>query len=104
MKKIALVLFLLCSFFITNLAMAQDVHVQGYHRKDGTYVQPHYRSAPDGNVNNNWSTRGNVNPYTGQAGTRDPSPQFDSGSLFRNGDNSLFGSESLDGSGDSLYD
>ena len=46
------------------------VHVRGYYRKSGTYVQPHYRSAPDGNFYNNWSTRGNVNPYTGQPGTK----------------------------------
>ena len=45
------------------------VHVRGYVRKDGTYVAPHYRSAPDGNFQNNWSTKGNVNPYTGEDGT-----------------------------------
>lgn len=50
-------------------AFAGDVYVNGYTRKDGSYVQPHYRTAPDSTVNNNWSTQGNVNPYTGQAGT-----------------------------------
>jgi hypothetical protein len=35
-------------------------------------VQPHYRSSPDGSRLNNWSTRGNVNPYTGKPGTVDP--------------------------------
>lgn len=34
------------------------------------YVQGHYRSEADGNFWNNWSTKGNVNPYTGQPGTR----------------------------------
>jgi hypothetical protein len=34
------------------------VGVRGYHREDGTYVQPHYRSAPDGKPYNNWSTKG----------------------------------------------
>lgn len=48
-----------------------DSFTNGYTRRDGTYVQPHYRSTPDGNFQNNWSTRGNVNPYTGQQGTRD---------------------------------
>ena len=42
-------------------AVAQ-VRVRGYTRKDGTYVRPHYRSRPDGNFYNNWSTYGNVNP------------------------------------------
>lgn len=35
----------------------------------GTHVQAHYRSAPDGNFDNNLSTLGNVNPYTGEPGT-----------------------------------
>jgi len=54
---------------ITTVADA-DVHVRGYNRSNGTYVQPHWRSDPDGNFNNNWSTSPNVNPYTGAIGTR----------------------------------
>lgn len=46
------------------------VRVRGYYRKDGTYVRPHYRSRPDGIFSNNWSTKGNVNPYTGAVGTK----------------------------------
>jgi hypothetical protein len=56
----------------TTVAEAGDTYVRGYYRSNGTYVQPHMRSAPDGNRFNNWSTRGNVNPYTGQAGTKSP--------------------------------
>ncbi len=47
-----------------------DVYVHGHYRSNGSYVQPHYRSNPDGNFSNNWSTYGNVNPYTGHMGTR----------------------------------
>lgn len=50
------------------------VHVRGYRRKNGTYVAPHYRSHPDHSKSNNWSTKGNVNPITGQAGTKNPDP------------------------------
>ena len=50
-------------------ALAQT-HVNGYYRTDGTYVQPHWRSSPNYTTYDNWSTRGNVNPYTGQVGTR----------------------------------
>ena len=50
-------------------ALAQT-HVKGYYRTDGTYVQPHWRSSPNNTTYDNWSTRGNVNPYTGQVGTR----------------------------------
>ena len=49
-----------------------QVHVRGYTTKSGTYVAPHYRSSPDSSKLNNWSTKGNVNPYTGQVGTKDP--------------------------------
>jgi hypothetical protein len=41
--------------FYLGIAIAQDVHVTGYYRNYGTYVQPHYRNAPDGNFYNNWS-------------------------------------------------
>lgn len=47
-----------------------SVHVNGYYRSNGTYVAPHYRSAPDGDFSNNWSTKGNINPYTGEEGTK----------------------------------
>lgn len=57
------------------------VHVRGYYRKDGTYVAPHERSAPDGDFDNNWSTKGNVNPYTGKEGTRVTAPNSRGGGL-----------------------
>lgn len=46
------------------------VDVRGYFRRDGSYVPPHKRTVPDGNFDNNWSTVGNVNPYTGKPGTK----------------------------------
>lgn len=55
----------------SGLAFA-DNYVNGYVRKDGTYVAPHYQTAPDRNPYNNYSTQGNVNPYSGNQGTRDP--------------------------------
>ena len=48
------------------------VHVRGYTRKDGTYVQPHTRTAPDGNPRNNYSFPGNYNPNTGKITPGDP--------------------------------
>lgn len=67
MKKILLLLIILLPF-----SAVSQVRVKGYFRKDGTYVQPHVRSNPDGAKYNNWSTKGNVNPYTGKEGTKDP--------------------------------
>jgi hypothetical protein len=47
-------------------------YVQGYIRNNGTYVAPHYQTNPNGTQFDNYGTRGNLNPYTGQYGTRTP--------------------------------
>jgi hypothetical protein len=57
------------------------VRVRGYFRKDGTCVRPHYRSYPDGNPYNNWSTYPNINPYTGKQGTKRVYPRYSRSSL-----------------------
>jgi len=44
--------------------------VSGYTRSNGTYVAPHYQTNPNGTRNDNYSTRGNVNPHTGELGTK----------------------------------
>lgn len=49
-----------------------EVFVNGYTRNDGTYVPPHYRSDANSNPNDNWSTKGNINPHTGKPGTINP--------------------------------
>jgi hypothetical protein len=67
-----LVLSLLMLSLLLPVLVSAQVHVQGYTRRDGTDVSPHYRSVPNHTPSDNWSTRGNVNPYTGQYGTRDP--------------------------------
>jgi hypothetical protein len=54
------------------LAASAVVHVNGYYRKDGTYVAPHYRSDPDSSPYNNWSYPGNTNPYTGKVAPGNP--------------------------------
>lgn len=55
--------------FFCEIAFS-DVHVRGYYRKNGTYVAPHYRSSPNQTKSDNWSTKGNINPYTGKPGTK----------------------------------
>ncbi len=57
---------------LSFVAEAGTTYVQPYVRSDGTYVQPHFRTTPDSSRLNNWSTRGNVNPFTGRPGTVDP--------------------------------
>jgi hypothetical protein len=53
----------------TSLNVMADQYVNGYYRSNGTYVQPHHRSDANNTQSDNYSTIGNVNPYTGQAGT-----------------------------------
>lgn len=46
------------------------VSVGGYWRRDGTYVAPHVRTSANSTQLDNFSTRGNYNPYRGTFGTR----------------------------------
>jgi hypothetical protein len=46
------------------------VHVRGYRTKSGRSVPPHNRTKPNKRKSDNWSTKGNVNPYTGKSGTK----------------------------------
>lgn len=56
---------------VSSIAQA-DTSVKGYVKKDGTYVPPHTRTDPNSSANDNWSTKGNTNPYTGAKGTKNP--------------------------------
>ena len=44
--------------------------VSGYSRSNGTYVQPHVRTMPNNTNWDNFSTKGNSNPFTGSTGYR----------------------------------
>ena len=46
--------------------------VQGYTTHNGTYVAPHVQTNPNNTQLDNYNTRGNLNPYNGQIGTRQP--------------------------------
>lgn len=58
--------------FHSGHSSSSSVHVRGYTKRNGTYVTAHHRSAPDHSKANNWSAKGNVNPYTGKGGTKNP--------------------------------
>ena len=72
LKLLAIALVLL-TINIMEVDAAGRVYVKGYYRKDGTYVRPHYRTAPDSNPYNNYSYPGNYNPNTGKYSTGNPS-------------------------------
>lgn len=67
MKKITTLFVALCAVS----AFAQT-YVAPYVKKDGTYVEGHYKSQPNDTKTDNYSSKGNSNPYTGQQGTVDP--------------------------------
>lgn len=79
MKKFFAMVSLVC--LLTTTAYA-STYVNGYTRRDGTYVQGHYRSNPNHTRLDNYSTKGNYNPYTGKAGTVNPYNQY--GSAYNN--------------------
>ncbi len=71
MKKVLILsvlgLFLLGFFGFAGTSEAVT-RVRGYTTKRGTYVAPSYRSSPDRVKYNNYSSKGNYNPYTGKKG------------------------------------
>lgn len=58
--------------FSATGAEAGQTRVRGHTTRRGTYVGPHHRTNPDRSKSNNWSTKGNFNPYTGKEGTKSP--------------------------------
>jgi hypothetical protein len=72
MKKLIVLLITVIILTGWSLSFAKDVWVNGYYKSNGTYVEGHYRTAPDNNTYNNYSTYPNINPYTGKRGTVKP--------------------------------
>jgi hypothetical protein len=64
-------ILLIALIFLSQIASAKTP-VRGYVKKNGQYVAPHNRTSPDRTPFNNWSSKGNVNPYTGKKGTKEP--------------------------------
>ena len=63
------ILLIAMMFSVTAFA---DTYGRGHYRENGSYVQPHYRTNSNNTRLDNYSTRGNVNPYNGRVGTKDP--------------------------------
>ncbi len=54
-----------------GIAEAKVVQVKGYVKKStGTYVAPSFKTSPNKSKLDNYSTKGNTNPYTGKKGTK----------------------------------
>ena len=74
MKQLILSLFLLFGFIAATFAQVNpnSTYVRGYTRSNGTVVNGYYRTTPNNTINDNYSTKPNVNPYTGKTGTVNP--------------------------------
>lgn len=59
-------------FLLTSISFARTVRVRGSVRKSSKIIAPHYRTSPDSTRINNWSTKGNINPFTGKRGRNIP--------------------------------
>ena len=70
MKRLTAILLVVAIVCAATCTADAYVGVRGHFPSNGTYVAPHYRSNPDGNFYNNWSTYPNINPFTGARGTR----------------------------------
>jgi hypothetical protein len=91
MKK----LFTITIALFTAYSGFSQTHVNGYYRSNGTYVAPHYRSSPNYTKADNWSTLGNVNPFTGSLGTRTYSDFYNSS--YYNSISSIYSSSTFTG-------
>lgn len=70
--KLLLSAALFVPMIATGATAQSSVNVRGHTTREGVYVPPHVRTAPNETRTDNWSSRPNVNPYTGKAGTADP--------------------------------
>ena len=74
MKKYFLALILLVGLLSFSASVeAKTVRVKSYYKPStGTYVMPSYRTSPNRTKLDNYSTKGNYNPYSGKSGTVNP--------------------------------
>ena len=78
-KMKTVILFILIATSLMNVYAKQGSNssgsshaVKGHFKKDGNYVAPHRATNPNQTQRDNWSSKPNVNPYTGKPGEKDP--------------------------------
>ncbi len=72
MKKqfLSIILGLLSTFLTAQTTNPQSATTKAYTKKNGTYVAPAHKTVSNSTQRDNYSTKGNSNPYTGKSGTR----------------------------------
>jgi hypothetical protein len=75
--KFLFTLILFLSFLICHSQVNPNNHkVKSYYRKDGTYVKSHYRTNRNNTNRDNYTTKPNINPWTGKKGYINPDNQI----------------------------
>ena len=74
--------FIAFLFAVANSFAQTSTYVSGYTNSYGTYVQGYYRTTPNYTRNDNYSTIGNINPYTGSYGTKPADSYYSSPSYY----------------------
>lgn len=70
---ISIMLLFVVSLLSSASAKARTIRTRGYYKPStGSYVMPHYKTSPNSSRFDNFSTKGNYNPYTSKQGTVDP--------------------------------
>lgn len=73
MKKALIFLAVIGIFSFAGSAEAKTIRVRSYYKPSThTIVPSHYKTAPNRTRLDNYSTKGNYNPYTGKRGTKNP--------------------------------
>lgn len=75
MKKIlsTILISLVLLLGVSSFAEAKISSVRGYIKPStGKYVAPYFKTSPNKTKFDNFSTKGNINPFTGKKGTVSP--------------------------------
>jgi len=70
MKNVIVFLVLIIGLLFAVPASKAEAYsrVRGYYKRSGTYVMPHYRSNSNSYKWDNYSAKGNYNPWNGKKG------------------------------------
>lgn len=86
------ILILLSLFFFCKIVSSQvnpnHIWIDGYQRSDGSYVKGHYKTSPNHTNRDNFTTKPNTNPYTGEKGYITPDNQKSSKGYYYPNSNS----------------
>jgi hypothetical protein len=69
-KLLAALLLLSTCLHAQSKSHSEKVH--SYDKKNGTHVESYHRSKANSTEKDNYSTKGNTNPYTGKKGSKSP--------------------------------